>query len=117
MPDRVPTERTSDPVMGSGLQPTRTRYWAIVFAITLAVITYAYRVCISKAAPLIQRDLGLTKQQTGYAFAAFGWAYALMEIPGGWLGDLIGPRKVLMRVVVMWSAFTAATGWAWSAFS
>jgi MFS family permease len=90
--------------------PSRTRYWVIVFAVTLAVITYVDRVCISKAAPLIQQDLGLTKQQMGYAFAAFGWAYALFEIPGGWLGDVIGPRKVLMRVVVMWSIFTAARG-------
>ena len=81
------------------------------------MITYVDRVCISKAAPLIQRDLDLTKEQMGYAFAAFGWAYALMEIPGGWLGDRIGPRKVLMRVVMMWSAFTASTGWAWNIFS
>ena len=94
--------------------PTRARYWVIFFAITLAVITYIDRVCISKAAPLIQHDLGLTKEEMGLAFAAFGWAYALFEIPGGWLGDIIGPRKVLMRVVLMWSAFTAATGWAWS---
>jgi MFS family permease len=50
----------------------------------------------------------------GWAFAAFAWAYALFEIPGGWLGDKIGPRKVLMRVVVWWSFFTAATGWAWN---
>src|SRR5688572_32836650 len=91
-------------------RPSKARYWVIVFAITLAIITYIDRVCISKAAPLIQRDLGLTKQEMGYAFAAFGWAYALFEIPGGWLGDVIGSRKVLMRVVVMWSAFTAATG-------
>jgi MFS transporter, ACS family, glucarate transporter len=110
-------QTTSDPVIQSHQQPTTTRYWVIVFAITLAVITYVDRVCISKAAPLIQHDLGLTKQQMGYAFAAFGWAYALMEIPGGWLGDRIGPRKVLMRVVVMWSFFTAATGWAWNLIS
>lgn len=94
--------------------PSRTRYWVIVFAITLAIITYIDRVCISTAAPLIQSDLGLSKEQMGYAFAAFGWAYALFEIPGGWLGDVIGPRKVLMRVVVMWSAFTALTGMAWN---
>ncbi len=101
----------------AALRPSRARSWVIVFAITLAIITYVDRVCISKAAPLIQRDLHLTKQQMGYAFAAFGWAYALFEIPGGWLGDVIGPRKVLMRVVVMWSAFTAATGWAWNQIS
>jgi len=105
------------PAVADGLAPSRARYWVIVFAVTLAVITYIDRVCISKSAPLIQRDLGLSKEQMGYAFAAFGWAYALFEIPGGWLGDLIGPRKVLMRVVVMWSAFTALTGWAWNVLS
>src|SRR3989442_623193 len=98
-------------------RPTRTRYWVIVFAITLAIITYIDRVCISQAAPDISRDLGLSKEQMGLAFSAFALSYALFEIPGGWLGDVIGPRKVLMRVVVMWSAFTAATGWAWSAIS
>ena len=93
--------------------PSRTRNWVIVFATTLAIITYLDRVCISKSAEFIMRDLNLTKSQMGYAFSAFGWAYALFEIPGGWLGDKIGPRKVLMRVVVMWSIFTIATGWAW----
>jgi MFS transporter, ACS family, glucarate transporter len=59
-------------------------------------------------------DLGLTAIEMGWAFTAFTWAYALFEIPGGWLGDRIGPRLVLMRVVVWWSFFTAATGWGWS---
>jgi MFS transporter, ACS family, glucarate transporter len=86
----------------------------LVFAATLAVITYVDRVCIAQAAPYIQADLGLSATQMGLAFSAFSLAYALFEIPGGWLGDWIGPRKVLMRVVVMWSFFTAATGYAWN---
>ncbi len=94
--------------------PTRSRHWVIVFAVTLAVITYIDRVCISKAAPLIQQDLGFTKQQMGWVFSAFTLAYALFEIPGGWLGDKLGPRRVLMRVVAFWSVFTAATGYAWN---
>jgi MFS transporter, ACS family, glucarate transporter len=93
---------------------TRARRVVLWFAVTLAIITYVDRVCISQAAPAMQEELGLTKIQMGYAFTAFGWAYALFEIPGGWLGDLIGPRKVLMRVVAMWSIFTIATGWAWN---
>jgi len=94
--------------------PSRTRHWVLLFAATLAIITYVDRVCISQAAPDIQRDLGLEKRHLGLAFGAFGWAYALFEIPGGWLGDRIGPRRVLMRVVIMWSFFTAATGWVWN---
>jgi len=97
--------------------PTSARYIVLYFAVTLAIITYVDRVCISQASEAMQRDLGITKIEMGYAFAAFGWAYALFEIPGGWLGDKIGPRKVLMRVVSMWSIFTVATGWAWNLFS
>jgi MFS family permease len=86
----------------------------IVFAVALAAVTYIDRVAISFAAPSIRRELGLTAIQMGWAFAAFNWAYAMFEIPGGFLGDWIGPRKVLMRIVLWWSAFTAATGWVWS---
>ena len=96
---------------------SNTRRIVLFFAVTLAIITYVDRVCISQAAPAMQEELGLTKIQMGYAFTAFGWAYALFEIPGGWLGDRIGPRKVLMRVVGMWSLFTVATGWAWNLWS
>src|SRR5262249_23305632 len=40
--------------------------------------------------------------------------YAIFEVPSGWLGDTMGPRKVLTRIVLWWSAFTAATGLAWN---
>ena len=101
----------------TNLPPSRARQVVLWFAVSLAVITYVDRVCISQAAPAMQAELGLTKIQMGYAFTAFGWAYALFEIPGDWLGDRIGPRKVLMRVVSMWSVFTVATGWAWNLLS
>jgi MFS transporter, ACS family, glucarate transporter len=97
--------------------PTRARYVVTAFAVSLALITYIDRVGISVAAPSIRNDLGLSSIQLGWALAAFGWAYAVFEIPGGWLGDRIGPRRVLMRIVIWWSIFTAATGWAWNASS
>ena len=49
--------------------------------------------------------------------AAFGLGYALFEVPGGFLGDWLGPKKVLIRIVLWWSAFTAAMGWMWSGMS
>src|SRR6185369_6227678 len=94
---------------------SRARYWVIVFAVTLAVIQYIDRVCISKAMPSIQKELHFSNIQIGYVFGAFTLAYALFEIPGGWLGDKFGPRKVLLRVTIWWSFFTAATAWASSA--
>jgi len=95
--------------------PSKARYIVTAFAVTLAVITYIDRVGIAVAAPLISKDLALSTIQMGWALSAFGWAYAVFEIPGGWLGDRIGPRRVLMRIVMWWSFFTAATGWVWSA--
>ncbi len=101
----------------AALEPTRARYTAIAFCIALAVITYIDRICISQAAPAIRNDLGLSAIEMGWAFSVFGWAYALFEIPGGWLGDRMGARRVLMRIVIWWSFFTAATGWAWNTAS
>jgi MFS family permease len=86
----------------------------IVFAVALAVIQYIDRVCISQAAPSICRDFQLDETQMGWVFSAFTLAYALFEIPCGYLGDRIGPRSVLLRIVLWWSFFTAATGWAWN---
>ncbi len=95
-------------------RPTRTRHGVIAFAVLLGIIHYIDRVCISKARPLIQADLGFTDAQMGLVFSAFTLAYALFEIPGGWLGDKWGPRRVLLRIVMFWSVFTAATGYAWN---
>jgi len=94
--------------------PTRVRYGVVGFAVTLAVITYIDRICIAKAAPDIRNDLGLSVAQMGLVYSAFTWTYGLFEVPFGWLGDKIGARKILMRIVVCWSFFTAATGWAWN---
>jgi MFS family permease len=95
-------------------QPTRTRYWVIFYAVTLAILSYINRVAISQAAPEIARDLKFSDVQMGKIFGAFALSYALFEIPTGWLGDWIGPRKVLLRIVLWWSAFTAITGAMWN---
>jgi ACS family glucarate transporter-like MFS transporter len=94
------------------MQASSTRHWVIVFAVVLSIITYIDRVSISFAGPNMRKDLGLDSAQFGWVLAAFAWAYALFEIPGGWMGDKMGPRKVLTRIVIWWSFFTAATGWA-----
>lgn len=93
---------------------SRTRYWVVVFAIVLAVIQYIDRVAISQAKGHIAEDMGFTDAQMGSIFAAFGLSYALFEIPTGWMGDKLGARKVLARVVLWWSFFTAFTGFAWN---
>jgi MFS transporter, ACS family, glucarate transporter len=48
--------------------------------------------------------------QWGWVVGVFAIAYAVFEIPGGWMADRFGPRIVLTRIVLWWSAFTAITG-------
>jgi MFS family permease len=90
---------------------SRARYGVLGFTLVLTAIVYLDRVCISTAAPAIRRDLRLSDAQMGYVFSAFTLAYALMEVPAGWLVDRFGPRRMLARVVTWWSAMTALTGW------
>ncbi len=91
-------------------KPSHTRYGVVIFAVSLAVIQYVDRVCISKSQNDIQRDLGLDDKQIGWVLGIFGLAYALFEIPSGWMGDRYGPRRALIRVVLWWSFFTILTG-------
>ena len=96
------------------MQPSRARSKVLAFTTILAIITYLDRVAISSAAPAIRNEMSLDAIQMGWVFSAFTWAYAIFEIPSGWMGDVMGPRKVLTRIVIWWSAFTAATGVAWN---
>jgi MFS transporter, ACS family, glucarate transporter len=90
--------------------PTRVRYGVLGWLCSLSMITYIDRVCIMQVQDDMRRDLGLSAQQFSYTFSAFALAYALFEVPTGWLGDRIGPRKVLSRIVLCWLLFTALTG-------
>jgi MFS transporter, ACS family, glucarate transporter len=78
--------------------------------ILLFAITYIDRVCISVAGPRMQQELHIDPVRWGWVTAMFTLSYCLFEIPTGVLGDRIGPRRVLTRVVLWWSAFTSLTG-------
>jgi ACS family glucarate transporter-like MFS transporter len=94
--------------------PRAARRRLLQFTFFLSLITFLDRVAIGTAAPAIRDELHLTPAALGWAFSAFTFAYAAFEIPTGWLGDRFGPRKVLTRIVLWWSFFTAATGAAWN---
>ncbi len=92
------------------VQPTRVRHGVLAFTLVLTAIAYLDRICISTAAPAMKDELGITDVQMGYVFSAFTFAYALFEVPSGWLADRFGARLMLTRIVIWWSAMTAATG-------
>src|SRR5438128_9260815 len=91
-------------------QPTRVRYGVMGYLCALSFVLYLDRNCIAKAANFIQADLHITNTQWGFVLGSFTFAYALFEVVTGHWGDRYGSRRVLIRIVLWWSAFTALTG-------
>lgn len=110
MENVVTTEPRPGAPEGAELGKRSGYRWTILVMLSLmALITFIDRTNISIAAPRIMKEFSFTKTQMGLVFAVFAWAYSLAQIPGGWLGDTFGPRKVLTIVVLFWSLMTMAT--------
>src|SRR6476661_1035283 len=86
------------------------RYRILIMLFFLILITYLDRVCISIVGVRIKSEFNLSNEQFGWVLGAFALAYALFEIPAGAMADRIGQRKVFLRIVLLWSLFTALTG-------
>ena len=97
---------------------TRYRYFILGLLCLLAMITYMDRAANGSARQAIMADLNAdlpdgkkyNAEDFFYVLMAFQLAYAIFEVPSGWLGDTRGPRSTLLRVVLWWSAFVALTG-------
>ena len=101
------TPPNGPPVSGP---PTRVRYSVLAFLCALSMITYIDRAFWGSAQENIRAELGLkTVADLAVALWAFQLAYALFEVPTGWLGDTFGPRKTLIRIVLWWSFFFSLT--------
>lgn len=97
---------------------TGTKRWFVLLLISLMyLVTYLDRANISTVAPVIAKEFDIGKIEMGFIFSAFVWSYALFQIPGGWLGDRFGPRRMLTGIVAYWSAMTALTAAAGGAMS
>ncbi len=86
------------------------RYQVLCVLSILSMITFLDRIALSSAGGAIMDDLHISAVQWGWILGMFTFAYGVFEIPTGWLGDRIGGKKVLTRVVLWWSLFTVFTG-------
>lgn len=86
------------------------RHRVLGFLAVLSAITYLDRVCISVAGPRMQEELGIGPEGWGWVTGVFAVAYGAFEMPSGYFADRFGPRRMLTRIVLWWSAFTALTG-------
>lgn len=90
------------------------RYVVLIVMSIFSVITYLDRTSISITGNKITSELGLSITQFGWVLAAFSFAYGIFEIPTGILGDKLGPKKILTRIVIWWSLFTILTGFSYT---
>jgi ACS family glucarate transporter-like MFS transporter len=89
----------------------RRNFIVLGFVCTLSMITYLDRACFSMALRPMAAELGLADaSQLKWAITAFAIAYAAFEIPAGAMGDRLGAKPMLIRIVVWWSVCTALTG-------
>lgn len=84
-----------------GVKPTRVRFWIVVMLFAVTAINYGDRATLSIAGAPMSSALGLDAIGMGYVFSAFSWAYVLGQLPGGWLLDKFGSKRVYF-----WSIFT-----------
>jgi ACS family D-galactonate transporter-like MFS transporter len=82
----------------------------MVMLFVCVVVTYLDRSNISVTAPAMRQELGLNIEQMGWVLSAFGWAYALAQIPGGWLVDRFRPRALYPVLLILWSLATVCLG-------
>src|SRR4051812_4563590 len=84
--------------------------------LTVITLTFIDRFNMNVAAKYIQQEFSLSNVQIGSLLSAFVLGYAVFQVPGGWLGDRFGARRVLTLSILWWSVFTALTAWAPAGF-
>lgn len=89
---------------------TNVRWIVVAVLFFITVINYADRATISIAGPAIAKELKMDPIAMGYIFSAFGWAYVICQLPGGWLLDKFGSKKVYAFSIFLWSVFTLFQG-------
>lgn len=77
-------------------------------------VSYIDRAAISIALASIAKEFSMSPSVMGVVLSTFFIGYAVMQLPGGWLADKFGSKKVIIASILLWSVFTAMTGLAWS---
>ncbi|MDR3590051.1 MAG: MFS transporter [Negativicutes bacterium] len=92
------------------LKKSNVRYFVLIIIFIVTTFNYVDRATLSIAAFAMRKELGFDAAAMGLAFSAFGWAYTAMQIPGGWILDKYGARKVYGVGLLCWSVFTFLQG-------
>ena len=74
------------------------------------MVNYLDRANLSIAAPALSSEMYIDSITMGWIFSAFGWTYAALQIPGGWLADRVHPRVLYPLAIAVWSIATCSLG-------
>jgi ACS family D-galactonate transporter-like MFS transporter len=94
----------------TALQASRTRYAVLAILFFTGVVNYLDRTNLSVAAPALTKELHIDAVTMGWIFSAFGWTYAALQIPAGWIADRIHPRILYPVAILLWSVATGSLG-------
>ena len=83
-------------------RPTYVRWNVCVLIGVASFVAYLLRTNMSVAGAPMSEDLGLSQVQLGVILAAFAWAYAAFQFPGGVFGDRLGARRAVALIAVAW---------------
>jgi len=97
-------------VVAASAKKTNVRWVVVAVLFFITIINYADRATISLAGPAMAKELNFNSVTMGYIFSAFGWAYVICQLPGGWLLDRFGSKKVYAFSIFFWSLFTLMVG-------
>jgi len=107
-------EFSPGPIDAPHEQPTRVRYFVLVYSFGMSVLLYLDRFAMTVALPEIRGELQLDNQDMGHVTSAFFYVYALAQVPTGWMSDRWGARITLPLYVFLWSlaliGMSTATG-------
>ncbi|MDM5196681.1 MFS transporter [Fictibacillus enclensis] len=100
--------------MGRLREFSQNKFFILFILFAGWMVAYLDRMVMSVALTAIGDDLHLSAASLGIVLSSFFAGYALMQIPGGFLADKYGSKRVMIVSLIAWSLFTAFTGFAWS---
>jgi len=76
----------------------------------LVLLNFIDRSALSISLPMISDEFDITPEMQGWLLGSFFWTYLLLQIPGGWLLDRYGPRRVVAWAGTLWGTFQLLGG-------
>ena len=87
--------------------------WVVVALLWLvAILNYTDRMTIFSVFPVIKDEMGLSNIALGLLGSTFLWTYGACSPLGGYLGDRLSRKRVIIWSLVIYSLVTFASGFA-----